>query len=1109
MTTPDPAPTFDADTSDRSQARDDAVDEGFFGSFDELPADLGPDLRGYERHRVTAVLVSHDGARWLPYVLEAIGRLARPPQRVLAVDTGSTDGSRELLADALGSAAVLEMPTSTGFGAAVRHAVDAVRGAPGLPSGDDERPEVEWVWLLHDDSAPEPETLRRLLAVVDASPSVALAGPKVRGWHDSSRLLEVGVSISGGGRRETGLERGELDQGQHDGRRDVLAVGSAGLLVRHDVWDELGGMDPELPLFRDDVDLGWRANRAGHRVVVVPEAVVHHVEAAAHGRRPIDAGGGGAHRLDRRSAVHVLLANSPAYSLPWHWLRLLLGSLVRTLGLLLGKAPREAADEILGSSAALFGVRRLWRARRRRAPTRRVPDRALRPLRPKATAGLRHGLDVVGGLLSGRTDLSAAGSELESGPVSDEAEQLVVGPGRVRVLLARPGVRLVLGLLVVALVAFRGLLLGPGLLQGGALLPAADGAADLWRSYAAGWHDVGVGSSTPSAPYLVPLASLATLLLGKPWLAVDLVLLLAVPLAGAVAYLLLGRLVHSTGVRIAGAVTYALLPALTGAVAGGRLGTAVAAWLLPLALWLGARALGLCSPGSLRKAWVAGLLLAVVAAFVPMAWLMAVLAGAGAVLLWAPGSLRTWLRLLAAAVVAPAVLVPWTGHLLTSRSTLLLEAGAPWPWPAVPAPPVWHVAVANPGGLGVPPGWVTLPLLLAGLAALLRRDRRRVVATAWVVVLAGMVVGLATVGRVVVPPSLESPVRVWPGTATLLVGGGLVAAAVVGAEGARERLSGYRFGWRQPAAAVLAVLSLAVPVALVVDWARQGVGGVLERGDSDLLPAYVQASAESSTRPRALVLKARADGLTAYALVPAEGRRIGDADVAPPAEATRRLNPAVSAVLAGAGGLPQIGVLRSYGIGYVVVDAPLDPRTEASLDGTPGLARVSAVESGAVWRVQPPGTRARLQRPPVPDVVVPVEPMSGGTVVDAQVPPTPRGTRPAGTLVLAEAADPGWQATGDGRVLVARTVDGWAQGFVLPAGVSSVTVAYLGDRTTWLIVEGAVLLVVAVLALPTRRPGADDEDDDDQADLPDTGARAAPPAVGEVPGEVPAGVVRS
>ncbi|HEY5032093.1 MAG TPA: glycosyltransferase, partial [Actinomycetes bacterium] len=166
----------------------------FFAGIDDYTGPAEPDTRTFARHLVTAVLVAHNGARWLPKTLTALRRLTRQPQLVVAVDTGSTDATSLLLAKALGASAVLTMPRDTGFGAAVHHAVDAGKNAPGVPAEPGiDGPVVEWLWLLHDDSAPDPESLRQLLAAVDASPSIAVAGPKVRGWSDPSQLVEVGL----------------------------------------------------------------------------------------------------------------------------------------------------------------------------------------------------------------------------------------------------------------------------------------------------------------------------------------------------------------------------------------------------------------------------------------------------------------------------------------------------------------------------------------------------------------------------------------------------------------------------------------------------------------------------------------------------------------------------------------------------------------------------------------------------------------------------------------------------------------------------------------------------------------------------------------------------
>ena len=272
--------------------------------------------------RVVALVVSHDGARWLPSVIGGLQGQRTHPARVVAVDTGSKDGSADLLEAAFGADAVVRAPSSTSFPAAVRLGLEA--------AGD-----PEWVWILHDDANPAPDALAALLAAAEADPEADVLGPKLREWPSLRRLLEVGVTISGTGRRETGLERSEYDQGQHDDVRTVLAVNTAGMLVRRSVLEELGGFDEQLAVFGNDIDFGWRAAAAGHKTVVVPAAVVFHVEAAHRGVRRTPLTGRHTHYQERRAAMYTLLANARAWALPWKVVRLLFGTLLRVLGFLL------------------------------------------------------------------------------------------------------------------------------------------------------------------------------------------------------------------------------------------------------------------------------------------------------------------------------------------------------------------------------------------------------------------------------------------------------------------------------------------------------------------------------------------------------------------------------------------------------------------------------------------------------------------------------------------------------------------------------------------------------------------------------------------------------
>ncbi len=354
----------------------------------------------------------------------------------------------------------------------------------------------------------------------------------------------MGVTIGGGGRRETNLERGEQDQGQHDRRTETLAVSSAGMLVRRDVWDALGGFDPHLPLMREDVDLCWRAWLAGHKVAVVPAAVMYHAEAAAQERREVHAGGRRIHLLDRAGAMRVLLANSPTRTFVFAMPRLAVGTILRVLGLLLAKLPRQAGDELLALGAVIVRPRAVLAMRAARREGHKVAPESLRRLFPATGHQLRQGLETLAVAAGGRRVAEAPIGKhraAETGPVPDEEENLDLGAGGLvwRRIKRSPGWLLVGGLLVLTLLATRHLLFG-GRLAGGALLPAPDGAGALWSAYTSAWHPTGIGGAASAPPYLAVVAAVGTLLLGSASLAVTVLLLGSVPLAGLSAYIVSG-----------------------------------------------------------------------------------------------------------------------------------------------------------------------------------------------------------------------------------------------------------------------------------------------------------------------------------------------------------------------------------------------------------------------------------------------------------------------------------------------------------------------------------------------------------------------------------------
>ena len=1030
------------------------------------------------RHTVTALIVAHDGARLLPGLVQALQAQTYPVEQAVAVDTGSRDRSGAVLAELIGRDAVFGMDRSTGYGEAV---AIALRHATHRRSGrtDPNLTRVEWIWLLHDDCEPAPQALERLLRAASKDRSVAVLGPKVLDGQDRRTLREVGVSIDRAGRRVTGIDPGEIDQGQHDHNKAVLAVGSAGMLVRRDVWDRLGGFDTRLRLFRDDLDFCWRVQAAGYRVQVVTDAVLYHRELSARRRRPAE--DNSTRTLDRRNALYVLAVNLPLLTMLPLVGGAVVGSIVRAAYFALTKQLDMARAHAAAVGWLLFHPIRLWQARRRRAAGRAKAYAGLRTFIPPARTFSRVAERIAGLISDGPPQ--ASGGRHQAAEESEEDAQFVDTQSVARKIIGNPGVQLFTALLLVALIAERRLL-GTSPLGGGALVPAWGGSAALWREYLAGFHPVGLGSSASAPPYLAVVAALGTVLGGQTWLAVDVLLLGCVPLAGLTAYLATRRLVKATAARVLLAASYALLPVATGAIAAGRLGTAAAFILLPL-IGISAGRMVTATPKKARRAaWAVGLLVAVAAAFAPLAWILAVVFAVAAL------AARRWLvsadpvNAAIVAVVPFLVLFPWSLHLLTDPAAFLAEAGVQTAGLTTTGLGPAALLALSPGGPGVPPVWVTAGFGLALVAAVLPTRRTWVTAVGWCAAIVGLLAAV-TVSRLHVPTdSGGQQAAGWPGVALALAALGLLLAAAPAAgwlaeivpngrvvspdtdTGLRSRKapagSGYgRF--RRIIAGVVLVAAGSAPLLVAGYWVKGGVQGPVGSVTSPLLPAFVAASSTSSEQYRTLVLRPNGNVLD-YDVVRQGDPTLGEPELTAAAAATQALSRQVAALGAPDGadaGDPGL-VLGSFDIRWVLLPGPIDPALAQRLDAAVGLVLLSTSSSYDLWQVAGPVGRVRVVAPDGTVAVLASDPlgMSGVSAPAA-----------GGTLVLAEPYG-GWTATLNGRALrpITTPVDGWAQGFALPSGGGQLSITRNNlAREASLLAELVVLLAVCLLALPGKR----------------------------------------
>lgn len=827
--------------------------------------------------RVCAVLVVHNGMPWLPDHLDALVLQTRLPDVMVVVDAGSTDGSAEFVSAHRGLAAAIPDLTLLRLDATVSLGRALERGVAALDARDaraDATPtQADWLWVLHDDGAPEARALEQLLAAVRRSPSVAVAGPKLVQWNDPRRFVQLGYQLTRTGRLLPSPRFGEPDQGQYDNRTDTLAVPSNGMLVRRDAYAELGGFDEHFDQYGADLDFGWRAQLAGHRVVVVPDAVLREASAMVAGDR---LGAPAASRVlgrQRRAARQVALTHTPWPLVPFMAAWLALGALAGALGLLLAKRPRAAWTEF----ADLGALRSPWRgiaARRRHRGTKRVRGRHLGSLFVPASAAVGRGVEAVTDAVTpqfARPDPAPAAIPVaEPGPVADESIGFgTLPPSLPRRIVANPGFLATLLALLATVVTWRQAL-GSGILSattqgvaGGELHAVTADASGLWHTVTDSWHGAGLGTGEPTSPALAVLAALTWLAQRLPGVSdgrspvgatVAWLLLAAIPLSTVAAYLA-GRVVTRTPwSRALVALAWGTSGVLVSALAQGRVTAVIAHIVLPLAMAGFALAAG--RTGTYTAAFATALGCAVLAACIPPLLFVTVLAGL-LLLLFGPGT-RRW-RGLIVAVVPVALLGPWVLRFVADPLLLLSGPGLLDTSGAV-APP-WQMALGHPEPTASRFVWLGAPVVALAVLAMLRHTGNRARAVSLLALggagLIGLTAALASshvvLGTAPTGPGASQPATLWAGVGLQLYLAALLGAVLLGSVGMSRWLGSRRLSIRRVfAVATVAGLALATAGSAALA-ARRGLGDILHVGRS-VVPAVAAEEAGGPMANRLLLV---------------------------------------------------------------------------------------------------------------------------------------------------------------------------------------------------------------------------------------------------------------
>lgn len=219
--------------------------------------------------RLSVVILNWNGRAHLERYLPSVVEHTTDDAEVIVADNGSTDDSLVWLRLNYPDVRVVRLDKNYGFAGGYNRALREI--------------DSEYYLLLNSDVEVTAGWWQPLVEVLDSDSEVAVVAPKL--LSDTHREEFEYAGAAGGFIDYLGypfcrgriLSKVERDAGQYDTRRDIFWASGAAMCCRSSVFHDIGGFDDDFFAHMEEIDLQWRMQLAGWRIVVEPKSKVYHL----------------------------------------------------------------------------------------------------------------------------------------------------------------------------------------------------------------------------------------------------------------------------------------------------------------------------------------------------------------------------------------------------------------------------------------------------------------------------------------------------------------------------------------------------------------------------------------------------------------------------------------------------------------------------------------------------------------------------------------------------------------------------------------------------------------------------------------------------------------
>jgi GT2 family glycosyltransferase len=214
---------------------------------------------------LSVVILTFNSQKYIQACLDSVFRQGIQALEVVAIDNASSDRTLEIIKERYPWVKLIENPKNLGASKARNQGIEGSSG--------------DWILALDSDVVLEDDFIKKFDSVRrEFSDEVGMVQPNVLN-ADGKTIYSQGIYLSAL-RRFHDLNRGRSKGGPGLTKRKIIGPCSAAAFYRRSMLKQLkertGYFDERFFFLVEDVDLAWRAQRAGWKVLFCPQMVCYH-----------------------------------------------------------------------------------------------------------------------------------------------------------------------------------------------------------------------------------------------------------------------------------------------------------------------------------------------------------------------------------------------------------------------------------------------------------------------------------------------------------------------------------------------------------------------------------------------------------------------------------------------------------------------------------------------------------------------------------------------------------------------------------------------------------------------------------------------------------------